>query len=322
MNAEPKTLQEAILYFADFENCKKFMMELRWPDGKVKCPQCGSEHVTYLANARVWKCYTKHPMAKFSLKTGTIFEDSPLPLDEWIMAVWLIVDCKNGISSYEIHRDIGVSQKSAWHMMYRIRFALHTGSFEKLSGEVEADETFIGGKARNMHVAQRKRRITGTGTKDKTAVMGVLERGGKVRATVVPNRKRHALHSEVRKHVEAGAALYTDALLSYEGLEGEYAHQVVDHAVQYVDGKVHTNGLENFWALLKRGLSGTYISVEPFHLFRYLDEQTFRFNNRATPDNPTSDFDRFKLAMSQIVGKRLTWNQLTGKHSDTRTCVN
>lgn len=322
MNAEPKTLQEAILYFADFENCKKFMMELRWPDGKVKCPQCGSEHVTYLANARVWKCYTKHPMAKFSLKTGTIFEDSPLPLDKWIMAVWLIVDCKNGISSYEIHRDIGVSQKSAWHMMHRIRFALHTGSFEKLSGEVEADETFIGGKARNMHVAQRKRRITGTGTKDKTAVMGVLERGGKVRATVVPNRKRHALHSEVRKHVEAGAALYTDALLSYEGLEGEYAHQVVDHAVQYVDGKVHTNGLENFWALLKRGLSGTYISVEPFHLFRYLDEQTFRFNNRATPDNPTSDFDRFKLAMSQIVGKRLTWNQLTGKHSDTRTCVN
>ena len=316
MNREPKTLQEAILYFADFENCKKFMMELRWPDGIVRCPQCGSDTVSYLAKARVWKCYTPHPCAKFSLKTRTIFEDSPLPLDKWVAAVWLIVDCKNGISSYEVARDLGVSQKSAWHMMHRIRFALHGGSFEKFSGEVEADETFIGGKARNMHIAQRKRRITGTGGKDKTAVMGILERGGKVRTIVIPNRKKSALQAEVRKHVEAGAALYTDALLSYEGLEGDYAHMVVDHAVQYVDGRVHTNGLENFWCLFKRGVNGTYVSVEPFHLFRYLDEQSYRYNNRATPDNPMNDFDRFKLAMSQIVGKRLTWNQLTGKQPD------
>jgi transposase-like protein len=321
MNTEPKTLQQAILYFADFENCKKFMAEIRWPDGVVRCPQCGSDNVTYLAKARVWKCYGDHPCAKFSLKTGTIFEDSPLPLDKWVTAVWLIVDCKNGISSYEVARDLGVSQKSAWHMMHRIRFALHGGSFEKFSGEVEADETFIGGKARNMHVAQRKRRITGTGGKDKTAVMGILERGGKVRTIVIPNRKKSALQTEVKKHVEAGAALYTDALLSYDGLEGDYAHQVIDHAVKYVDGKVHTNGLENFWSLLKRGINGTYVSVEPFHLFRYLDEQSFRYNNRATPDNPMGDFDRFKMAMCQIVGKRLTWNQLTGKN-DSATCPN
>ena len=321
MNTEPKTLQQAILYFAEFENCKRFMVELRWPDGVVRCPQCGSDNVTYLAKARVWKCYTGHPCAKFSLKTGTIFEDSPLPLDKWVTAVWLIVDCKNGISSYEVARDLGVSQKSAWHMMHRIRFALHGESFEKFSGEVEADETFIGGKARNMHVAQRKRRITGTGGKDKTAVMGILERGGKVRTIVIPNRKKSALQAEVRKHVEAGSALYTDALLSYEGLEGDYAHMVVDHAVQYVDGRVHTNGLENFWCLFKRGINGTYVSVEPFHLFRYLDEQSYRFNNRATPDNPMNDFDRFKMAMSQIVGKRLTWNQLTGK-TDSATCPN
>jgi transposase-like protein len=322
MKAEPKTLQEAILYFADFENCKKFMMDLRWPNGIVRCPQCGSDNVSYLSKARVWKCYGNHPCAKFSLKTGTIFEDSPLPLDKWVTAVWLIVDCKNGISSYEVGRDLGVSQKSAWHMMHRIRFALHGEPSGKFSGEVEADETFIGGKARNMHVAQRKRRITGTGGKDKTAVMGILERGGKVHTVVVSNRRKATLQTAVKKHVEAGAALYTDALLSYEGLEGDYAHQVIDHAVKYVDGKVHTNGLENFWSLLKRGINGTYVSVEPCHLLRYLDEQAYRYNNRATPDSPMNDFDRFKMAMSQIVGKRLTWNQLTGKQADGQTCIN
>jgi transposase-like protein len=315
---EPKSLQEAIVYFADFENCQKFIIDLRWSDAKVRCPYCGSDKVSYLANARVWKCYESHPKAKFSLKVGTIMEDSALSIDKWLTAMWLIVNCKNGVSSCEIARDLKITQKSAWHLAHRIRYALHHGSFEKLTGHVEVDETFIGGKARNMHVAQRKRRITGTGTKDKTAVMGILERGGKVRTVVVPNRRKQALQGEVRKHVETGAALYTDALLSYDGLEGEYAHQVVDHAVQYVDGQVHTNGLENFWSLLKRGISGTYVSVEPFHLFRYLDEQAYRYNNRKDMD----DFDRFKLAASQIVGKRLTWNEVTGKQSVVETCVN
>jgi transposase-like protein len=319
MATEPKTLQEAIVYFSDFDNCQRFIIDLRWADGKVRCPSCGSEKVTYLANARVWKCYSDHAKAKFSLKVGTIMEDSALPIDKWLTAMWLIVNCKNGISSCEIARDLGITQKSAWHMAHRIRFALHHGSFEKLSGHVEVDETFIGGKARNMHVAQRRRRITGTGTKDKTAVMGILERGGKVRTVVVPNRKKHALQTEVRKHVEAGAALYTDALLSYDGLAGDYAHQVVDHAVEYVSGTCHTNGLENFWSLLKRGISGTYVSVEPFHLFRYLDEQAYRFNNRATKDNKLNDFDRFKLAASQIVGKRLTWNEVTGRSGSEPT---
>jgi transposase-like protein len=262
---DPQSLQEAIVHFADFENCRQFVIDLRWSDGKVRCPQCNSDKVTYLENARLYKCYGDHPRPKFSLKVGTIMEDSALGIDKWLTAMWLIVNCKNGISSCEIARDLKITQKSAWHMAHRIRFALHHGSFEKLSGHVEADETFIGGKARNMHVSQRRRRITGTGAKDKTAVMGILERGGKVRTSVLPNRKRHAIQSEVRKHVEAGSALYTDALLSYDGLEGDYAHQVVDHAVQYVDGQVHTNGLENFWSLLKRGISGTYVSVEPFH---------------------------------------------------------
>ena len=316
-----KTLQEAVIHFADYDNCYKMMVELRWPDGKVKCPHCGSEKVTYLAKNRVWKCYTGHTQPTFSLKTGTVFEESRLGLDKWFPALWLVVNCKNGISSCELARDLGVTQKTAWFMAHRLRFALTDGGFGLLSGEVEADETFIGGKARNMHISERKRRITGTGTKDKTAVMGILERGGRVRATVVPNRKKSALQAEVRKHVEAGAALYTDALLSYEGLEGDYAHMVVDHAVQYVDGRVHTNGLENFWSLLKRGINGTYVSVEPFHLFRYLDEQAYRYNNRATPDNPMNDFDRFKLALSQITGKRLTLKHLTGKDRESHTAA-
>jgi transposase-like protein len=311
----PETLQDAILHFADFKNCKAFMISLRWPDGVVKCPRCQSEKIFWIEKERVWKCYGKHDHAKFSMKTGTIMEDSPISIDKWLTALWLIVNCKNGISSCEVARDLGITQKSAWFLDHRIRMSLHSGSIEKASGHVEVDETFIGGKARNMHVAQRRRRITGTGTKDKTAVVGILERGGKIRTSVVDNRKKKTLQAEVHKHVEAGAALYTDFLLSYEGLEGRYAHQVVDHALQYVHGNVHTNGLENFWALLKRGISSTYVSVEPFHLFRYLDEQAFRYNYRKD----MNDYDRFKVAASQMVGKRLTWNEATGKNHEPQT---
>lgn len=303
-----KTLQEAIVYFSDFENCRKLMVQLRWPDGNIRCPHCGSQKVTYLLKTRIWKCYTGHKKPTFSLKTGTIFEDSPLSLDKWLAGLWLLVNCKNGISSCEVARDLGITQKSAWFLLHRLRYALNDGGFGKLAGEVEADETFIGGKARNMHVGERKRRITGTGGKNKTAVMGILQRGGKIRAVVVPNRRKNALQAEIKKHVTAGAALYTDALLSYNGLAGQYAHKVVDHAVAYVDGRVHTNGLENFWSLLKRGIAGTYISVEPFHLFRYLDEQTFRYNNRED----SNDSERFRMALSRIAGKRLTYKHLTG----------
>jgi transposase-like protein len=314
---DPKTLQEAILHFADFENCKRFLIGLRWPEGTVKCPRCGSDKVFWIEKERVWKCYGKHDHVKFSLKTGTVMEDSPIGVDKWLAALWLICNCKNGISSCEVGKDLGITQKSAWFLNHRIRYALHEGTFDKLSGEVEVDETFIGGKARNMHVDKRERRITGTGGKDKTAVMGIMERGGRIRVKVVPNRRKSALQAEVREHVAAGSALYSDALKSYDGLAQEYAHQVIDHAEKYVDGKVHTNGLENFWSLLKRGINGTYVSVEPFHLFRYLDEQAYRFNNR----NDMNDFDRFKMAATQIVGKRLTWNEVTGK-IDCATCPN
>jgi len=267
-----------------------------------------------LENQKRWQCGSHHSKRQFSAKVGTIFEDSPLGLDKWLVAMWLVANCKNGISSCEIARALGITQKTAWFMDHRIRLSMQDDFFGKKLGdngeEIEVDESFIGGKARNMHVSERKRRITGTGTKDKTAVMGILERGGRVRATVVPNRRKSALQTEVRKHVEAGAALYTDALLSYEGLAGDYAHQVIDHAVKYVDGRVHTNGLETFWSLLKRGISGTYVSVEPFHLYRYLDEQAFRFNNRKA-----TDADRFNMALLGIVGKRVTYEKLTGKEA-------
>lgn len=266
----PETLQEAIIFFADHENCRAFMTVLRWPNG-VTCPRCGSGKVTYLEKARVWKCYGKHESPKFSLKTGTIFEDSPLGMDKWLPVMWMLANCKNGISSYEVHRAMGVTQKTAWFMLQRCRLALQdneTGG--KLGGEVEVDETFIGGKARNMHADKRKERIQGRGPQGKTIVAAVLERGGKVRAKVVEKRKKKDLQSLVREHVQEGSAVYSDALLSYEGLSADYAHQVIDHAQCYVDGQVHTNGMENFWSLLKRGVNGTYISVEPFHLFRSL----------------------------------------------------
>jgi len=307
MGTEPKTLQEAILYFANPDNCFNYVVAKRWPNG-VTCPTCGASEVKFIPTRRLWECKGKHAKRQFSAKVGTVLEDSPISLDKWLMTMWMVANCKNGVSSYEIGRDCGVTQRTAWFMLHRIRDAMQERFPGKLSGEVEVDETFIGGKARNMHIGKRLRRITGTGGKDKTAVVGIVERGGKVRTSVVPNRKKSALQTEVRKHVEAGSALYSDALQSYNGLAGEYAHQVIDHAVAYVDGAVHTNTMENFWSLLKRGISGTYISVEPFHLFRYLDEQAFRYNNRKA-----TDAERFSATVEGIVGRRLTYEQVTGK---------
>ena len=315
--AEAKTLQEAIIYFSQPENCRTYLVARRWPTG-ITCPKCGSVNVTFYEKYNRWHCRDGHAAPQFTLKTGTIMEDSPIGLDKWMTAMWQIVNCKNGISSYEVHRAIGITQKSAWFMDHRIRLALGLEPADKLSGEVEVDETFTGGKARNTHKDVRARRITGTGGTDKTVVMGILERGddvtgttSKVRTTVVSSRKKKHLHVEVKKHVEAGSALYSDALKSYGGLD-DFEHQVIDHAVACVSSRVHTNGLENFWSLFKRGFNGTYVSIEPFHTFRYLDEQSFRFNNRKLTDS-----ERFDFAVEGIVGKRLTFGQLTGKEGSS-----
>jgi transposase-like protein len=310
----PKTLRGAILFFADYENCHKAVVATRWPDGIVRCPTCGSDHVTYLANQRRFKCYAKHPKPQFSLKVGTIFEDSPLGFEKWLPALWLLTNCKNGISSYELGRALGVTQKTAWFMLSRLRLALQSEHGGKIGGDVEADETYIGGKACNMHVARRKRRgiSQGTSMAGKVAVMGLLDRHGKdgvsqIRLAVVAGRKRSHFRPVIDKHIERGATIHTDSLPSYVGLNSDYVHNVIDHAEAYVDGNVHTNNCENFWSLLKRAIKGTDVSVEPFHLFRYLDEQAFRFNNRVM-----NDAERFALALKAIINKRLIYNALTG----------
>jgi transposase-like protein len=310
MSTAPTTLQEAVIHFASYENCHEFMMNLRWPSGKVLCPRCGSDDVSYLPNARVFKCYQKHDRQKFSLKVGTIFEDSPIGLEKWLPVMWLLVNAKNGISSWEIHRAIGVTQKTAWFMLQRARLAMQdelTGG--SLGGEVEVDETFIGGKARNMHT-ERKRRYQkeGRNTGGKSIVLGMLERGKTVRATVVPDRTKATMQPIVGANVEPGTQIYSDEHGQNWRMD-QYQHDMVNHLESYVDGNVHTNGMENFWSLLKRTIGGTYVSVEPFHLFRYVDEQAFRFNNRG----PMNDAQRFTYAMRKIVGKRLTYAELTGK---------
>ncbi len=320
--SEPKSLQEAILYFSNPDNCVSYIAERRWPKGVI-CPICGSDRVSeFNAKRRTWKCSTHHAKREFSVKVGTIYEDSPISLDKWLAATWMLTNCKNGISSYEVARALAVTQKSAWFMLHRIRLALQDENFGKLGGEVEVDETFIGGLSRNMHKDKRAQRITGTGGADKTPVIGILQRGGKVRTSVIPNRRKKALQAKVRENVTVGSILFTDSLPSYNDLDAEYAHNVIDHAVAYVDGQIHTNGMENYWSLLKRGIKGTYVSVEPFHLFRYLDEQSFRFNNRATEDNPMNDGNRFDRVVRQIIGKRLTWDKLTGKTPSPETCPN
>jgi hypothetical protein len=310
--ATPQTLIDAIRYFADPNVTLDLMVAIRWPNG-VKCPTCGSEEVSFLKTRSLWKCKNRHPKQQFSAKVGTIFEDSPIGLDKWFTAMWLIANCKNGISSYEIARDLYVTQKTAWFMDHRIRLAMKTGSFEKMKGEVEADETFIGGLARFMHKDRREAVIKGTGGAGKVAVMGLLERHGKdqisrVRAKVLRNVRAESLHREINQNVEAGSEMFTDAWVGYKHIDRNYVHNVIDHAEKYAEGRVHVNGIENFWSLLKRGIKGTYVSVEPFHLFRYLDEQAFRFNMRKN-----SDGQRFVETLSGVIGRRVTYKELTGK---------
>jgi hypothetical protein len=309
----PQTLLAAIRYYSDLDVCQSLLVEARWPDG-VTCPHCGGQSVGYLVKQRRWQCAGKHPRRQFSVKVGTIFEDSPVGLDKWFTAMWLIAGAKNGISSYEVHRAIGVTQKTAWFMLHRIRLAMQTRTFLKIDGEAEVDETYIGGRARNMHKGRRERAGISqhTSMAGKVAVMGLLERHGKdghsiMRTEVIAGRKRRHFAPVIEQHVEKGATIHTDSHPSYAKLNSDYVHNVIDHAEKYVDGNIHTNGCENFWSLLKRGLKGTYVSVEPFHLFRYLDEQVYRFNNRTD-----TDAGRFAGVLASVTGRRVTYKMLIG----------
>jgi transposase-like protein len=321
----PKTLQQAIQYFSDEQVCIDAVAAMRWLDGP-RCPDCAGEAAKkpyYLKTQKRWKC--RSCRRQFSVKVNTIFEDSPIPLQKWLPALWLLISCKNGVSSWEIHRSLGVSQKTAWFMLHRLRLAMkapYDGT--KLGGpesEIEVDETFIGGKKQNMHADKKVRYDARGGASGKVVVQGILDRTARqVRASVVPNVKRETLQTQILKQVKFGTKVYTDDAVAYEqGLQRRFVHEFVNKTESYVKGRVHVNGVENFWSLLKRGLNGTYVAVEPFHLERYIDEQVFRFNNRATKDNPLNDSDRFLLALSQVSNRRLTYKELTGKTENAAT---
>jgi len=308
--AQPKTLMEAVRYFADADRTLALAVSLRWPNG-VHCPTCGRTDVRFIATRRLWECKEKHPRKQFSAKVGTIFEDSAVPLDKWFVAIWSVANCKNGISSYELARAIGVTQKTAWHMNHRIRVAMDAGGLGKITGIAEADETYVGGLAKNMHEHKRKNRITGSGGNDKMAVMGILQRSdgtipSRVITRVIRDANAKTLQGHIRANVEPGSQVMTDSLWAYRGLSKDYVHQFVNHSVEYVRGAVHSNGVENFWSLLKRSIKGTYVSVDPTHLQRYCGEQAFRFNARK--DN---DLGRFRAVLGSVAGKRLTYKDLT-----------
>jgi transposase-like protein len=299
----PQTLLDAVRYFSDLTVCHDYMRRIKWPNGVITCPDCDSDRIGEIKTRHLLRC--KDCRKQFSYKVGTIFEDSSLGLDKWFVAVWVIANCKNGISSHELGRAIGVTQKSAWFMLHRIREAMKTGTFRKLRGTIEVDETFVGGLAENMHKGKRAKRITGRGGIDKAIVQGVLERGGAVSTHVVPNTLGSTLRPNVVNAVEIGATVYTDAHGGYTGLWRRFTHATIDHAKEYVRGAVHTNGIENFWSLLKRAIKGTYTHVAPFHLSRYCEEEVFRYNNRKTDDG-----ERFWRVLCGVVGRRLTYRRL------------
>jgi transposase-like protein len=324
----PHTLQAAIVFFSDADRCFQYALKLRWPDSVVTCPRCAGEKHSFIKTRRIWFC--AGCKKQFTIKVGTIFEDSPIGLDKWMVAMWLLANSKNGISSYELHRAIGVTQKSAWFILHRIRETMKQNPKHTMGSHwgnpIEVDEAFIGGKIKNMHrnkaMAIRENapidRMEGYGTnlKNKIPVMGMLNRETReVRAKVVPNVKRETLQNEILKNVGFNAHVFTDQAVGYDNLDKvkNFTHRTVNHVTQYVNGRVHTNGIENFWSLLKRGLNGTYVAVEPFHLDRYVDEQVFRFNNRRDMD----DQDRFEKCMGNVAGKRLTYAELTGAGSAT-----
>lgn len=308
----PETLFEAMSYFSNEDKAHEFLISLRWPNAEVRCPRCHHMEVSYVKTRKVWKCKTCANKKQFSIKVGTVMEDSPIKIGTWLCAFWLIANAKNGISSYEIHRALGVTQKTAWFMLHRIRLAMQDGSFFTFKGDVEADETYIGAKARYMHKERRTKK--GNAAFAKTPIQGLLERTkegkpSRVKLKVLNTTRKTEIQTMVRDIVEQGSEVYTDSLRSYQGLEDSYVHEVIDHLESYARGKVHTNGMENFWSLLKRALKGTYVAVEPFHLFRYCDEQAFRFNERKNEDG---DKGRFFKALSGYAGKGLKYAKLIG----------
>ncbi len=306
--ADPATLLEAVTQFADPDVAHAFMVRMRWPNG-VACPRqgCGSADVAEIAGRKKWRC--RECGRQFSVKVGTIFEDSPISLTKWLPAMWLLSGAKNGISSCELARALGVTQKTAWFMLHRIRCAMQGDSFDLLAGEVEADETYIGGKARRANIGSSNTNTKNPGPRHKKAIVhGIMQRGGKMRAFVVPDDRAATLLPNIYRNVDPNAHIYTDSHRAYWNLQYTHRHEFVNHMIAYVEGHVHTNHVENFWSVLKRTLRGTYINARPQHLARYVEAQVFRFNEREITDG-----QRFPKVVKGADGKRLTWKALVAK---------
>jgi transposase-like protein len=306
-NNEPKTLREAIIHYSDLKVCTDLMVQIRWPSGKVICPYCGKGGAKFMESVQRFKCYGCKK--QFSVKVGTVLEDSPIPLTKWLPAFWLLVSAKNGISSCELARSLGVTQKTAWFILHRIRHTLKIGTFEKMSGTVEVDETYLGGLEKNKH--KGKKLNAGRGAVGKAVIAATLERGdgegkhSRVQTAHIKDTDKQTLQGLVKANVEQGTTVYTDSHSGYQGLSAEFIHEFVNHAVEYARGAVSTNGLENYFSLLKRTVKGTYVSIDGWHLAKYMDEQAFRFNTRRS-----GDYTRFLVVLGLMVGKRLTFDTL------------
>lgn len=305
--------KEEVPHYSDPDVCHELMLSIKWPTGKISCPHCGAkgDRIGQVKTRRLIRC--KDCRKQISVKVDTIFEDSPLPLQKWFVAIWCVANCKNGISSHELGRAIGVRQATAWFMLGRIRKAMEAGNFTKQDGDHEADTTYIGGKAANMHKGVREKKITGRGAANKTAVHGVLKRTdgenhSTVRTSVITSESAEKLMADVRRHVKRGCRIFTDEAAAYGDLALTHIHRAIDHSKCYAIGQIHVNGMENFWSLLKRTLGGTYVSIAPFHLYRYVVEQTWRYNNRQNDDGT-----RFQRALGCVVGKKLTYRLLTNQ---------